>query len=95
MVVHRLPLLMGGAMGLAMPWMMHMGEGQIGLVFILAHVAVILAIATLALVFPAIRHRASRLTSHASHAPWMVLGLAVGWGMICAYCLVIGGQHWT
>ncbi len=89
------PVLMGGAMGLAMPWMMHMGGGETGFLFIAAHVAVVLMLASLALFVPGVRRRLQSAKRHLSHMPVMFIGLAVGWAATCAFCLWIGGVHWT
>ena len=89
------PVLMGGAMGLAMPWMMHMGGGEAGILFVVAHVAVVLMLASLALFFPSVRRRLRGVLYHLFHMPVMMVGLALGWAATCAFCLWIGGVHWT
>lgn len=95
MTVRAVPLTIGCLMGLIMPWMMHMGGGEFGMTFLLAHLVIVLAAASTALVFPALRRKVAHLASHATHAPWMVAGLAFSWGVTCLYCLTIGGLHWT
>ena len=47
---HRLPVIVGLAMGLMLPWMMHVEGARIA--FIAAHVAVLAAVGALALAVP-------------------------------------------
>lgn len=93
-LIHKImPLGMGAAMGLAMPFMIH-GNNAGGLIFVLAHIAVFVALASIFLVFPGIRHR---ILSHFNRAHMMRMGggMAFGFAAICIYCLTVGGQHWT
>ena len=91
MTRHRLPIAMGGAMGLAMPWMMHVPGA--GAVFVLAHVAVAAALAAAALAVPGLRRRLHR--PEPSHIATMIPAAALGWGATCAACLAVAGQHWS
>lgn len=99
MKIQTMPLAMGALMGLMLPWTMHMqGTGSAGLLFILAHLAVVALVGTAILLIPAARRRLASLRQHrprVRHLPLMALGLAAGWALTCAACLIIGGQHWT
>ncbi len=93
MVRPAMPCVMGGAMGLMLPWVLHM-EGAGGLVFVLGHVAALLMVAALALVLP----RARRLAAahlRGGHMLRMGGAAVMGFAATCAVCLLIGGQHWT
>jgi hypothetical protein len=86
---------MGLMMGLMLPFMAH-SETSLSLGFVLAHVAVLAAAAALALLAPRLRPMARRLLTHRpklAHVPMMALGLALGWGAVCLYCLAILGEH--
>lgn len=96
MLAHKGPLIMGGMMGLMLPWMMHMEQGgTAGVLFVLTHVALVLVLLALALFVPAVRARVSRVRTHLSHLPTMTGAVALGWAATCTYCLMIGGLHWT
>ncbi|WP_154666779.1 hypothetical protein [Litoreibacter arenae] len=97
MFKHKGPLLMGGMMGLMLPWMMHM-DSNIGVAFMLSHVVLVGGLAALAMFIPALRRKLVAFKgrhSHMSHLPMMGLGVIGGWAATCAYCLAIGGAHWT
>ncbi len=95
MTIPKMPVLMGLLMGLMLPWMVHSAGRDAGLIFVLAHIGGIALIMALGLVLPSVRRRLGTLRRHKHHVPLMVLAAAAGFGMICAYCLMIGGQHWT
>ncbi|RLJ59364.1 hypothetical protein BCF46_1513 [Litoreibacter meonggei] len=96
MRVHKAPLLMGGMMGLMLPWMMHMENGgSAGFVFVLSHIALIVGIAALALFVPSVRHKLRNVKGHMAHVRLMGIGLISGLAATCAICLAIGGVHWT
>ena len=99
MTIPRPAIFMGLVMGLMIPWMMHMESGAgAGLAFVLAHVAAIALVSLAALFLPSVRRRAGRLLQHrpqVRHMPFMALGLAAGWTLTCAFCLLIGGTHWA
>lgn len=85
-----MPLVMGAGMGLMLPFMIHDGAGAM---FVLAHVAAALIIASLALVSPRLR-RMARAHLNRAHLIRMGGGMAAGVAAICVYCLMIGGSHW-
>ncbi|WP_230374131.1 hypothetical protein [Pontivivens ytuae] len=93
MVHPAMPWVMGGAMGLMLPWVPHM-EGAGGLAFVLGHVAVLLVVAALALVLPCAR-RLAAAHLRGGHVLRMGGAAAMGFAANCAVCLLIGGQHWT
>jgi hypothetical protein len=96
MQFYKFPLLMGGMMGLMLPWMMHMENGgSTGLAFVFAHLALVAGMAFLALFIPTVRRKLHTLKKHISHFPLMGIGLVSGWVATCAFCLAIGGVHWT
>ncbi len=71
MLMHKTPLLMGGMMGLMLPWMMHMENGEgVGLAFVLAHVALIAGLSALALCFAFCSVALQRKQSRAYQAVW-------------------------
>ena len=92
----RLPLIMGLTMGMMMPFMLHIAPAA-GWAFVLAHVAVAVALGTIALLalrFDKIRAYTSRLhRPDVRHMTAMALSGAFGFGVICVYCFVIGGTH--
>jgi hypothetical protein len=89
---HWMPLAMGGGMGLMIPFMLHDG-GADGLVFVLAHGAAAILIGSLAFFLPRVRQFA-RAHLSLGHVTKMGGGMVLGFGVICAYCLMIGGSHW-
>lgn len=89
------PLAMGLMMGVMLPFMHH-SEMGLGLGFVLAHLGVIGAVAALVLLLPRLRPILNRLVTHRpkiAHLPVMALGLGIGWGAVCLYCLAIAGEH--
>ena len=86
----RMALPMGALMGAAMPPMLHaMGAGA-GLGFVLAHLAVGLAVAGLALVWPAARAFAARHRPTPAMLGRMALGAVAGAAAVCVHCVVAG-----
>ncbi|WP_281856054.1 hypothetical protein [Litoreibacter halocynthiae] len=66
-----------------------------GLLFVLVHIALVLALAALALLVPRVRNKLRAIKNHAMHLPVMGVGFTAGWVATCAFCLAIGGVHWT
>ena len=95
----HMPLAMGALMGLVMPWMMHMPGGEkAGLLFVFAHVVPLLLLVSLALFSRRVRGWLTHVKNHvgsARHLGLMGLGVVLAWAATCAYCLAIGGLHWT
>lgn len=98
------PVIMGFAMGIMMPLMIHFMGADAGLWFVLAHVAVALALAGIGLLaarlgkvsLPFLRlahHRPS-----ARHFGWMAVGGVAGLSTVCALCVALfltGAHTWT
>lgn len=84
----RMAPVMGLMMGGMIPLMVHGSVAGTGLAFVLAHVAVAAAAASLALFMP------RALAWMRSHAPGrvaltrMTAGLLVGFAAICSHCLI-------
>ncbi|MEL7301957.1 MAG: hypothetical protein AAFM92_16385 [Pseudomonadota bacterium] len=91
------PIVIGSAMGLMLPFMLHETGGLGAVLFIAAHVAALCLIAALALLVPALRARLPQHRPSPRHMGLMGLGLALGFSVICLACpLAFGMEHpWT
>lgn len=97
-VLKHFPLLMGLMMGAMIPFMFHAAPNA-GWAFVLAHVGVIAVIAVAGLIAMRLTLRPKWLTTIASHRPNLrhmgMMGgtMGAGFGVVCLYCLSIGGTH--
>lgn len=97
----KLPLAMGAMMGIMMPFMIHAAP-ELGLAFVLAHLAVAglaIAGALLAVRSQRLARWVARMPMHRPnlrHVAGMASGAVFGFALVCTYCLMIGGDHpWT
>jgi Kef-type K+ transport system membrane component KefB len=84
----RLAPVMGLAMGAMIPAMAHGPMAGAGLAFVLAHVAVIVAAATGALLWPRLRSWAAAHRPSGAMLGRMALGAVAGFALVCTHCLV-------
>lgn len=92
-MTNKMPWIMGGMMGLMLPFMIHNG---VGWGFVAAHVAVIVLLGLAVVAFPKRPMWLSRILSHRpdiTHLTKMGVAMVMGFAIVCLACLSLGGVH--